>query len=155
MSFLRHEEIYRSDVGTRRDREQRTLSLLPALIGFDEFPVGYSLAGCPPAEPASASPTRNYSPQSTLSYNYFFRRVSSVTFLHEATRGEIIVDAGHWEHLVLRSYLWPASELCSSFILLHTPHTSRAGRICRRKMLFGSTDLPAPLGNTGPEIGLP
>jgi hypothetical protein len=97
MSFLRHEEIYRSDVGTRRDREQRTLSLLPALIGFDEFPVGYSLAGCPPAEPASASPTRNYSPQSTLSYNYLFRRVCSVTFLHEATRGEIIVDAGHTE----------------------------------------------------------
>ena len=92
MSFLRHEEIYRSDVGTRRDREQRTLSLLPALIGFDEFPVGYSLAGCPPAEPASASPTRNYSPQSTLSYNYFFRRVCLVTFLHEATRsGNLIV----------------------------------------------------------------
>jgi hypothetical protein len=86
MSFLRHEEIYRSDVGTRRDREQRTLSLLPALIGFDEFPVGYSLAGCPPAEPASASPTRNYSPQPTLPYNYFFCRVCSVTFLNEATR---------------------------------------------------------------------
>jgi hypothetical protein len=30
---------------------------LPALIGVDEFPAGYSLAGCAPAEPASASPT--------------------------------------------------------------------------------------------------
>jgi len=47
MSFLRHEEIYRSDVGTRQDREQLALSSLPVLIGFDEFPVGYSLAGCP------------------------------------------------------------------------------------------------------------
>jgi hypothetical protein len=30
---------------------------LPALIGIDESPAGYSLAGCAPAEPASASPT--------------------------------------------------------------------------------------------------
>jgi len=29
---------------------------LPALIGIDESPAGYSLAGCAPAEPASASP---------------------------------------------------------------------------------------------------
>jgi hypothetical protein len=35
------------------------------LIGCDEFPVGYSLAGCPPAEPASASPTSDDSQQST------------------------------------------------------------------------------------------
>jgi hypothetical protein len=31
----------------------------PRYIGCDEFPVGYSLAGCSPAEPASASPTGN------------------------------------------------------------------------------------------------
>ena len=43
----------------------------PALIGCDEFPVGYSLAGCPPAEPASASPTADDSQQSTLPYNDF------------------------------------------------------------------------------------
>ena len=43
----------------------------PALIGCDEFPVGYSLAGCPPAEPASASPTGDDSQQSTLPYNDF------------------------------------------------------------------------------------
>jgi hypothetical protein len=30
---------------------------LPALIGIDESPAGYSLPGCAPAEPASASPT--------------------------------------------------------------------------------------------------
>jgi len=41
------------------------------LIGCDEFPVGYSLAGCPRAEPASASPTGNDSPQPTLPYNDF------------------------------------------------------------------------------------
>ncbi len=61
MSFLRHGEIYRSDVGQARSGSVRRP--LPALIGCDEFPVGYSLAGCSPAEPASASPTGNDSTQ--------------------------------------------------------------------------------------------
>jgi hypothetical protein len=73
MSFLRHGEIYRSDVvltpslsgggvpppvgrpsssSPRARRKERAL-----LIVRDEFPAGYSLAGCSPAEPASASPT--------------------------------------------------------------------------------------------------
>ena len=72
MSFPRHEEIYRSDVvaktiegwgrgaasrwsapepSPRTRRKERAL-----LIVRDEFPAGYSLAGCSPAEPASASP---------------------------------------------------------------------------------------------------
>jgi len=61
MSFLRHEEIYRSDVAKRLGGND--LCGLPALIGCDEFPAGYSLAGCSPAEPASASPAANDSPQ--------------------------------------------------------------------------------------------
>jgi hypothetical protein len=73
MSFFRHGEIYRSDVvfktiftwgpgaasrwsapepSIRTRRKVRAL-----LIVRDEFPAGYSLAGCSPAEPASASPT--------------------------------------------------------------------------------------------------
>jgi hypothetical protein len=73
MSFLRHGEIYRSDVvsktiltrgpgaasrwsapepSLRTRREERALPIVR-----DESPVGYSLAGCSPAEPASASPT--------------------------------------------------------------------------------------------------
>ncbi len=52
MSFLRHQEIYRSDVG-KRDR----LAAAPS-HRCDEFPTGYSLAGCSPAEPASASSAR-------------------------------------------------------------------------------------------------
>src|ERR1700730_15653961 len=66
-SFSRHKEIYRSDVGFGKAGEQQ-LSPLPALIGFDEFPVGYSLAGCPPAEPTSASPTGS---DSQRAYNDF------------------------------------------------------------------------------------
>jgi hypothetical protein len=72
MSFPRHGEIYRSDMFSKHQRlrpgaasrwsapepSQRTRrkGRVP-LIVRDEFPVGYSLAGCSPAEPASASPT--------------------------------------------------------------------------------------------------
>src|SRR5437667_10200588 len=53
MSFLRHREIYQVEAGGWRGRNRgyaRTFRL-------DESPVGYYLAGCSPAEPASASPT--------------------------------------------------------------------------------------------------
>jgi hypothetical protein len=50
MSFFRHGEIYHFDEGaTFRDRALAHRN--------DEFPVGYSSAGCSPALPASASPT--------------------------------------------------------------------------------------------------
>src|SRR3989442_10749156 len=71
MSFLRHEEIYRSDVGLGKAGNGNGCCRSPALIGCDEFPVGYSFAGCSPAEPASASPTGNDSQQSMLPYNDF------------------------------------------------------------------------------------
>ena len=52
MSFLRHREIYQVEgKGRGRNRGYARTSRL------DESPVGYSLAGCSPAEPASASPT--------------------------------------------------------------------------------------------------
>ncbi len=55
MSFLRHWEIYQVEMlcfGRReRDRDHAHAARL------DESPVGYSLVGCSPAEPASASPT--------------------------------------------------------------------------------------------------
>jgi hypothetical protein len=49
MSFLRHREIYPSDGG-------KTLTGRAPTHRLDEFPTGYSLASCSPAEPASASP---------------------------------------------------------------------------------------------------
>jgi hypothetical protein len=49
MSFLRHREIY-PPMGARLGRA-------PA-HRRDEFPAGYSLAGCSPAEPASALPAK-------------------------------------------------------------------------------------------------
>jgi len=55
VSFFRHGEIYRWN----RNGEQ-VQPRSPA-HPIDESPVGYSLAGCSPAEPASASPTEQQS----------------------------------------------------------------------------------------------
>src|SRR5262245_21070504 len=59
MSFLRHWEIYQVSESNSGDRELkgRDLAATPVAHQLDESPVGYSLAGCSPAEPASASPT--------------------------------------------------------------------------------------------------
>ena len=56
MSFLRHREIYRSDGLDLRWSGAQSARLHAPTHRFDEFPTGYSLAGCSPAEPASASP---------------------------------------------------------------------------------------------------
>ena len=54
MSFFRHEEIFRPDVGAWAEREADRASS-PA-HRLDESPAGYSSAGWSPPEPASASP---------------------------------------------------------------------------------------------------
>src|SRR6202790_4351199 len=56
MSFFRHMEIYRSD--GRRWKRRKPTAGFPA-HRFDESPAGYSLAGCPPVEPTSASPAHH------------------------------------------------------------------------------------------------
>jgi transposase InsO family protein len=58
MSFFRHGEIYRWDE-KQGNGEPVSSNSPPHLI--DESPVGYSLAGWSPPEPASASPTVGYS----------------------------------------------------------------------------------------------
>jgi transposase InsO family protein len=60
VSFSRHEEIFRSGKRRRgRPRKLRGEPVPPASPAhrIDESPVGYSLAGWSPPEPASASPT--------------------------------------------------------------------------------------------------
>ena len=54
MSFFRHEEIYRPM--DNRNVPGRPWHHRPRPPRYDEFPAGYSSAGCAPAEPASASP---------------------------------------------------------------------------------------------------
>ena len=56
VSFFRHGEIYRSDVGEGKAGSEPMVSA-PSAHRLDEFPAGYSLASCSPAELASASPT--------------------------------------------------------------------------------------------------
>ena len=53
MSFPRHPGIYPSDGGASLRADASTHRL-------DDLPAGYSLAGCSPALPASASPTRHH-----------------------------------------------------------------------------------------------
>jgi len=55
MSFSRHGEIYRWDKERGQKHGEPDRSSSPA-HPIDESPVGYSLAGCSPAEPDSASP---------------------------------------------------------------------------------------------------
>jgi hypothetical protein len=58
MSFLRHEEAYRSDVaGAALGATTMVVNPSSSSLASMSVPVGYSLAGCSPAEPASASPT--------------------------------------------------------------------------------------------------
>ena len=58
MSFFRHGEDYRPDVGSVSGSGPQTT---PQTIGCDESPAGYSLASCSPAELASASPATSNS----------------------------------------------------------------------------------------------
>jgi len=59
MSFFRHKEIFRSDVDSFESGE--TADAASPAHRLDESPVGYSLAGWSPPEPASASPTEGHS----------------------------------------------------------------------------------------------
>ena len=56
MSFFRHREIYRSD--GERGPGAAAVSHRSRAHRSDESPASYSLAGCSPAEPASASLAR-------------------------------------------------------------------------------------------------
>ena len=57
MSFLRHKQIDQFEGVGYLCRERADFRLRPRPHRFDESAAGYSLAGCSPAAPASASPT--------------------------------------------------------------------------------------------------
>src|SRR5258707_8221444 len=69
MSFLRHPEIFPSDGGAN-------LAANAPAHRLDEFPVGYSLAGCAPAEPAAASPTDHHFARSLFRRTMSFHRTA-------------------------------------------------------------------------------
>ena len=69
MSFLRHEEIYPFDEGVIPQDHA-----LPHRT--DEFPAGYSSAGCTPAVPASASPAGSHLARQRLRCTIEFQRTA-------------------------------------------------------------------------------
>ena len=72
MSFPRHQEIFPSDGGASPAANAPAHRL-------DEFPAGYSSAGCSPAEPASASPAgHQYAVMSSCRSRTFHRTVNCV-----------------------------------------------------------------------------
>ena len=88
MSFPRHREIYPSDGGAIG------LDHAPA-HRLDEFPAGYSLAGCAPALPASASPTASeYAVTSSCRSTVFQRTANSVLTICVSRGGKRSVIIG-------------------------------------------------------------
>ncbi len=75
MSFLRHREIYRSDGLGFRESGARSGGLHAPTHRCDEFPAGYSWAGCAPAEPASASPAEQKFTMKAIPRPSFFQRM--------------------------------------------------------------------------------
>src|SRR5258706_14763184 len=98
MSFLRHPEIFPSDGGAN-------LAANAPAHRLDEFPVGYSLAGSAPAEPAAASPTDHHFARSlfrrTMSFHLmvccgltgcFIRGVHSTLLICVVARNNLSID---------------------------------------------------------------
>src|SRR5712692_1901120 len=82
MSFLRHREIYQVEESWRGRNHG------PARARrLDESPVGYSLAGCSPAEPASASPTGGTLQQWRGALQLAFRCYHTTTLTRGLTLG--------------------------------------------------------------------
>ncbi len=76
MSFFTHGEMYRL-MSVPRSVPGRPLEDRPRPHRFDEFPAGYSLVGCAPAEPASASPAGTHLAQERLRWTIQFRRTAN------------------------------------------------------------------------------
>jgi hypothetical protein len=74
MSFFRHREIYQSD---ERSWKREQLEGRSPIHRLDEFPAGYSLAGCAPALPASASPTSIHSAIKSGCQSRIFQRTAT------------------------------------------------------------------------------
>ena len=83
MSFLRHGEIYRPMQKRERPAHDR-----PQPHRYDEFPAGYSLAGCAPAEPASPSPAITHSAGNALGSTIKMQRTANHLLTACLTQGD-------------------------------------------------------------------
>src|ERR1700730_5473471 len=80
MSFLRHLEIYPPM------RAQTNVAHAPA-HRLDEFPAGYSLAGCAPAEPTAASPAGHHFAVEAFRRTMIFQSTASCRLTGCLSRG--------------------------------------------------------------------
>ncbi len=85
MSFLRHGEIY---LPMRSSALGRPWPGRPSPHRYDEFPAGYSLAGCAPAEPASASPADTQVGTNTVSSTIEKQRMAGRPLTACLTQGD-------------------------------------------------------------------
>lgn len=107
MSFLRHGEIYRPMKVRERPAHNR-----PRPHRYDEFPAGYSLAGCAPAEPASASPAGRHRAATMFGSTIKMQRAANQLLTACLTQGDnpkrkrIVVDliAGMTEPQAIAGY---------------------------------------------------
>jgi hypothetical protein len=104
MSFPRHPEIY-------PPMEAQTNAAHAPAHRLDEFPTGYSLAGCAPAEPASASPAATeYAVKSSCRSRIFQRTANSVltVCVSPGGKGKMTLPA---EQLQARRHMRELQEL--------------------------------------------
>ena len=87
MSFPRHGEIYREARRGLRDEGRRSCCADAPTHALDEFPAGYSSAGCAPAEPASASPAGNQLTMTGTPQPSFFQRTGTTSLANCLTSG--------------------------------------------------------------------
>jgi hypothetical protein len=85
MSFFRHREIYQSDVRLWKREQLENRSPIHRL---DEFPAGYSLAGCAPALPASALPAEIHSAANRVCRSRLLQRTAKSVLTHCLTLGD-------------------------------------------------------------------
>src|ERR1019366_9772616 len=76
MSFLRHGQIYQSDVFFIADWRRSCFRLRPRPHRLDEFAASYSLAGWSPPEPTSALPAGFIVNPPAETFNHLLRRVA-------------------------------------------------------------------------------
>ncbi len=142
MSFLRHGEIYHFDEGA-----------IPADHALahrnDEFPAGYSLAGCTPAEPASASPAGAHFASKRLRSTIQFQRTANSVLTVCLTPGDNP-----------RSYLCPAPRqlpFCGIGIRVFLGHAYSSPLPLRR--IYSQDQFLSPYrtppSTCGPQMFLP
>src|SRR5260370_22991334 len=112
MSFLRHREIYRSDV-IRLVRERRKRRPRPHRL--DEFPVGYSSADCSPAGSPSASPTADHSPLKSSCRSILFHRTANSVLTVCLSQGDhpTVLFIGSRKQLFQTSRIRASSKLAT------------------------------------------